>query len=391
MRMLAIRNTVKSLLIVIILAAFSLPQPSYSQQDISEYEKRLRKIAEQMKDIRKKINKEDKKKSSILSRLAKIGFSKDLIRKEISFYSTQLKKANEELTPIKERIPQLKVRLKKEKESIEEILVTMYKFGRLSYIEVLLQVEDIGDLISESKNLILLAQYQENIIDNYMGTLDELRTTEESLEEKKKEIVNLIQKNEKKRQELVAQERKSKALVREIEKNKETHTKMLEELNDRAEQLQILIKKLLKEEISFPAPLVPLYEKKGKLPWPISGKLVTLFGLRRHPQFRTITMNNGIEISPQKNMIVKSIHPGTVVYTDYFQGYGNLIIIDHGMTYYSLYGHCSEFLANKGDFVKAEQPIAIVGDISSLKGTTLYLEIRYKTKPLNPLQWLKRR
>ena len=90
-------------------------------------------------------------------------------------------------------------------------------------------------------------------------------------------------------------------------------------------------------------------------------------------------------------MIVKSIHPGTVVYTDYFQGYGNLIIIDHGMTYYSLYGHCSEFLANKGDFVKAEQPIAIVGDISSLKGTILYLEIRYKTKPLNPLQWLKRR
>ncbi|MCK4430315.1 MAG: hypothetical protein KAW19_03340, partial [Candidatus Aminicenantes bacterium] len=87
--MLAIRNTVKSLLIVIILAIFSLPQPSYSQQDISEYEKRLRKIAEQMKDIRKKINEEDKKKSSILSRLAKIGFSKDLIRKEISFYSTQ--------------------------------------------------------------------------------------------------------------------------------------------------------------------------------------------------------------------------------------------------------------------------------------------------------------
>ena len=167
MRMLAIRNTVKSLLIVIILAIFSLPQPSYSQQDISEYEKRLRKIAEQMKDIRKKINEEDKKKSSILSRLAKIGFSKDLIRKEISFYSTQLKKANEELTPIKERIPQLKVRLKKEKESIEEILVTMYKFGRLSYIEILLQVEDIGDLISESKNLTLLAQYQENIIDNY--------------------------------------------------------------------------------------------------------------------------------------------------------------------------------------------------------------------------------
>ena len=90
-------------------------------------------------------------------------------------------------------------------------------------------------------------------------------------------------------------------------------------------------------------------------------------------------------------MVVKSVHPGTVVYNDHFRGYGNLLIIDHGMSYYSLYGHCSDFLVNKGDSVNEEQPIAMVGDISSLKGTTLYFEIRYKTKPLNPLQWLKRR
>jgi septal ring factor EnvC (AmiA/AmiB activator) len=102
-------------------------------------------------------------------------------------------------------------------------------------------------------------------------------------------------------------------------------------------------------------------------------------------------MNNGIEISPIKDMIVKSIHPGTVAYTDHFQGYGNLIIIDHGMSYFTLYGHCSDFLVKKGDPVQADQSIAMVGDYSSLKGKTLYFEIRYKTKPLNPLQWLKRR
>jgi septal ring factor EnvC (AmiA/AmiB activator) len=118
---------------------------------------------------------------------------------------------------------------------------------------------------------------------------------------------------------------------------------------------------------------------------------VTWFGLKRHPKFNTITMNNGIEISSQNNAIVKAIHPGLVVYTDYFQGYGNLIILDHDMSYYSLYGHCSEFIAKKGDAVPAGHPLAIVGDIGSLSGTTLYLEIRYRAKPLNPLQWLKRR
>ncbi len=61
------------------------------------------------------------------------------------------------------------------------------------------------------------------------------------------------------------------------------------------------------------------------------------------------------------------------------------------MNYYSLYGHCSEFLVEKGDFVKTGQPMALIGDMGSWKGEALYFEIRYKTKPLNPLQWLKRR
>ena len=75
-----------------------------------------------------------------------------------------------------------------------------------------------------------------------------------------------------------------------------------------------------------------------------------------------------------------------MAYTDYFEGYGYLVIIDHGLTYYSLYGHLSsEFLVKKGDFVKEEQPIATVGEFGSLKEETLYFEIREKTDPVNPL------
>jgi len=103
-------------------------------------------------------------------------------------------------------------------------------------------------------------------------------------------------------------------------------------------------------------------------------------------------LNNGIEIAPQKNAsIIQAIHAGKVVYADYFEGYGNLLIVDHGMTYYSLYGHCSEFMVSPGDIIKAEQPIALVGDSGSLKGRCLYFEIRFKTKALDPLKWLNRR
>jgi septal ring factor EnvC (AmiA/AmiB activator) len=334
-----------------------------SQQDVSEYQERLAKISQQIEQLR---------------------------QKEISLYGIQLERTNRELSSLNKSIAELEAKLDEEKQSIEKILITTYKFGKFNFLQFMLKAENVGTLISENKNLTILAQYQEKIISNYMETLDKLETAEKELQTKKKEASHLIRNAEKKRKELQAQERKNRVLINEIKKNKNLHLQTLEELKVRAQQLLILIEKLLKEEISLPINLIPLYEKKGKLPWPIEGKVISKFGLQRHPQFKTTTMNNGIEISPRKNyVIVRSIHPGKVVYSDYFQGYGNLIIIDHGMSYYSLYGHCSEMLVKKGDLVKAEQPIALVGDIGSFEGDSVYFEIRFKTKPLNPLQWLK--
>jgi len=387
-------NAVLSILffILFITSSFSV-QSASSQQNVSDYEKKLIEISEQLTDIRKKISKEEQKKSSILSRLNRIGLNKTLIKKEMSFYNTQLKKSDLELSSIQKKIPDLREKLDKKKASIEKILVTMYKFGKFNTFDFLFQVNDIGGLISESKNLTLLAQYEDNFIKDYISTLEELQEAEGDLDKKKQEISQLIKKAKEKREEYDHQETRYKTLIGEIDRNKETHLKTLEELKDRAEQLQNLIKKLQREEISLPKTLVPLYEKKGKLPWPLSSrKIITRFGTSRHPRFNTVTQNNGVEISPQKDAVVKAIHDGRVAYADYTSGYGFMVIIDHGLSYFSIYGHLSsEFMVEKGDFVNVGQSIGVVGDFGSLKADTLYFEIRYKTEPVNPLQWLEGR
>lgn len=361
-------------------------------QDVSEYQKLLDKISDQIEQIRAKIKGEEKKETTILSRLEMIGFNKKLIKKEISLHTIQQRKANRELSSIKKQIPPLKAKLSKGKKSVERILVTTYKFGKFSFLQLMLQAKDVGTLISENKNLTLLAQYQEKIITDYLEALNQLKQTEEKFEGKRREISRLIRIARKKRQDLAAQETKNRALIRETKENRKVHLQTIEELKERSEQLQVLIKGLLEEKISFPFPLVPLWEKKGNLSWPIEGKVITSFGLQKHPKFKTVTVNNGIDISPDKNeTVIKAIHAGKVVYCDYLSGYGDLIIIDHGMTFHSLYGHCADFLVKKGDIVKAGQSIAEVGDIGSLKGITLHFEIREKTKPRNPLHWLERR
>ncbi|NOR53243.1 MAG: peptidoglycan DD-metalloendopeptidase family protein [Candidatus Aminicenantes bacterium] len=381
------RLTVLTLLVVSLCS-----QGISSKQDVSEYQKLLDKISDQIGQIRAKIEGEEKKETTILSRLDMIGFNKKLIKKEISLHTIQQRKANRELSSIKKQIPPLKAKLSKGKKSVERILVTTYKFGKFSFLQFMLQAKDVGTLISENKNLTLLAQYQEKIITDYLEALNQLKQTEENVEGKRREISRLIRIARKKRQDLTAQETKNRALIRETKENRKVHLQTIEELKERAEQLQVLIKGLLEEKISFPFPLVPLWEKKGNLSWPIEGKVITSFGLQKHPKFKTVTVNNGIDISPDKNeTVIKAIHAGKVVYCDYLRGYGDLIIIDHGMTYHSLYGHCADFLVKKGDIVKAGQSIAEVGDIGSLKGITLHFEIREKTKPRNPLHWLERR
>jgi septal ring factor EnvC (AmiA/AmiB activator) len=361
-----------------------------AQQDVTEFEKRLAKVNEEIRLLRTRIGEVTKRESEVLSQLERIVLGRKLVRNELAALNLQHEKLNAELASTRERIAGLREKLRGEQRSIEKTLVTLYKYGKFDFLQFVLQAENMSAVFSESRHLTLLARHQQDIIASYLKTTADLQGAEADQERQKAEVAGLIAEAGRKRQELEAQEAESRALVQQIRRSREKYEQALEEQKDRAQQLQGLMDRLASQEIVLPFRFVPFYEKKGKLPWPISGKVITRFGVE--PYLNTRTMNNGIEIAPPKDTaVIRSIHPGKVVYADYFQGYGNLLIIDHGMNYYSLYGHCDEFTVSKGDFVREEQPIAVAGDLGSLKGVCLYLEIRYKARPLDPLQWLKRR
>ncbi len=375
-----------------LILALVLARTVFAQQDLTDLEKRLATIKEAVRSLQARIQEENKKESTLLSQLDRIAFNKKLIRSELELYNVQMQKTSQEIALVKRDIAGLKGKLQRERLAIEKTLVTLYKYGRFDFLQFLFEAQNMSAVFSEARNLSLLARYQQEAITSYMKTLSELSAAEEAQRSKRAELARYIQEAGQKRKDLEAQEVENKALIQEIQRNIKTYQKALEEQNDRAQHLQSLMDKLASQEIILPFKFVPFYEKKGKLPWPIAGKVITRYGLEKHPQFNTVVMNNGIEIAPRKDeSVIRSVHSGKVVYADYFQGYGNLIIIDHGMNYYSLYGHCADFLVNRGDFVRVDQPIAEVGDSGSLNGLCLYLEIRYKTKPLDPLQWLKRR
>lgn len=386
-----IRHPALSLPLFILIITFGRPARA-QQQDISEFEKRVAKINEQIKDLKAKIAEEGKKESSVLSALAKSGMTRELLRKELKANSMILEKTESELKAIKTDIVERQSLLDRERVAVERTLITLYKFGRFDFLEFALKTNRLETLLSQNKNLSYLARYQDASLQHYVLALEELRSAENRLDAKKSEVGELLRISGEKKKAIEEEERRNRELAEKIRNNRKSYEQVLGELHQSAGQLQELIRKIGSQEYSLTFNLIPLYEKKGKLLWPLEGKIITAFGLQKHPRFNTTTLNNGIEISPKKGRIaISAVHPGRVVFSDDFQGYGKLVILDHGMGYYSLYGHCSEFLVGKGDAVKAGQPIAMVGDTGSLKGECLYFELRFKTKALDPLQWLRRR
>ncbi len=375
-----------------ILALFVSGQSPPPKQDVSDFEGRMNRLNTQIRDIKARIAAESRKESSILSELVRLDLNRRLILKEIATQNLQMNRTTDELGVLKTETAKQRLELEENQEAVEKTIVTLYKFGRPDFLEFILQAEDLETILRESKNLGRLAEYQNDAISGYLRTLGLLRENEIRLESKQRELAALLEATTLKREELEAETRKNLDLVDRIRRNKSAFERTVSELVESSDQLQGMLKRVINNEWILPGPFVPLNERKGQLSWPIEGRVITWFGFQRHPRFNTIIMNNGIEIVPRKDItLIQSIHPGKVAYADYQGGYGNVIILDHGMGYYSLYGHCAEFLVGTGEMIKDGQPIALVGDTGSLNGECLYFEVRHRSEALNPLQWLKRK
>jgi len=126
---------------------------------------------------------------------------------------------------------------------------------------------------------------------------------------------------------------------------------------------------------------------RGKLPWPVDGRLLARFGETRGDDVRTKW--DGVMISASAGSQVHAVHGGRVVFADWLRGAGLLVILDHGNGYLSLYGHNQTLLKSAGDVVKAGDAIATVGTSGGQSTPALYFAIRQQGKPTDPSQWCR--
>jgi murein hydrolase activator len=185
-----------------------------------------------------------------------------------------------------------------------------------------------------------------------------------------------------------ARERRGRALVS-LETESKSRAKELERLKEQQGGLEKLVRELrraLERIDKFPTDSKDAFARlRGKLAWPVAGRLVASFGQTRAGGVKW----DGVLLAGTQGTPVRAVYHGRVVYADWLSGLGLLTIIDHGDGYLSLYGHNERLYKEVGERVTAGDTIATLGDSGGRPRPELYFEIRKAGKPVDPRPWFK--
>jgi septal ring factor EnvC (AmiA/AmiB activator) len=348
-----------------------------------------KKIQKEIKTHKKKLDEVKKRESSILNEIENT--NKELKKAEsyLRRYKKELMVIELKIAEVESKILQNKNIIEKYNEWIKRKLNAIYKYGQNSDVVMLFAgTDDASQIIRRLKYLEYITAYEHRVLGNYRESLESLKEKETELQALRAE---LIKNRERVRVQEAALEKKKKdkeVLIVSIRKEGSSYKKMLEELKDASNRLLEIIKESERRDAYLAKGFSRL---KGKLPWPLEGNVAIPYGTQKDPQFNTPIFRSGTYIQSDNDLFAKAVHKGKVVFAEWFKGYGQLVIINHGDGYHTLYGSLAEIFTKVGDIIDNNQKIGRVGNSGILNSSGLYFEIRYKGKPLDPLQWLKKR
>lgn len=209
--------------------------------------------------------------------------------------------------------------------------------------------------------------------------------------EARREVMNRMEASERARleasqraEEAHGRRQQQQAVLDALKERRGTYTRMVAALEQaRAELLEAIA--------SMPPPAAGLGgfgARRGNLSWPVRGEIEQGFGLQTDARFGTRVQHKGLDLRAARGERVLAPHPASVGYAGWFRGYGNLIVLDHGEGYYTLYAHLDSLAVERGEQLEQGAELGRVGSTGSLKGAFLYFEIRSGAKALDPTEWL---
>lgn len=346
----------------------------------------LDNIKDRINKIRSQLSSEESKKNRIQLKLQESEQRIIELRRKITVINSEKRAITNKITAFRDRQEMLLEKKRRHQKVLAEQLRSAYKSGKESKIKLLLnqqEPEKVGRLLSYHKYLNIA---REKKINELQGTIEEMKTVREQIKDEVWQLSLKEEALEREQQVLVKENSLRKNLMSQINSNIDTKSRNLKQLIADRRKLSNLIDKMdAPSEKTVSLGNSDFAKNKGNMRWPVRGKVSKSFGSRITGDLR----REGIVINASQGSAVRAIHSGKVVFADWFQNKGLMVIINHGNGYMSLYAHNKSILNQVGDQVDSGEKIAISGKTGNVQQPALYFEIRKDSTPLNPSKWLK--
>jgi septal ring factor EnvC (AmiA/AmiB activator) len=434
---------------LIALALICLLNPAFADDERAQTQKQIDAARQDVIELQKALSKLQEEKTGVQKDLRGTETEMGKLEKQVEVLQQELKKTEVELQRLDQEKKKLQSQRVEQQRLIAIQARAAYQSGRQEYLKLLLNQQHpekfartltyydymsqarLAQLHSFNETLRQLAGVEKNIdlqqaqllvqkstLDSDRDDLDKVRQERQKVlaklnqdykardqklqarQQDQADLAKVLKTIEETlaRQAREAEEARQKALIaaREAEEKRQREAQALAERNNTRDDRKDDSDEAPRRPVKSPGALVSsagvsyggaFADAKGKLPWPVDGRLLARFGEARGDDARSTW--DGVMINAAAGSQVHAVHGGRVVFADWLRGSGLLVILDHGNGYLSLYGHNQSLLKQAGDVVKAGEAISTVGNSGGQEATALYFAIRQQGRPSDPAQWCR--
>lgn len=356
-------------------------------EDMSHYQNKLEKLQKSIAKVQQHLKGTQKKRSHVITELK-------TLEVEISKNSLKLKELKNKISnnrhrerKLKDELKQLNKQLGEQRAALSEQIRAAYSMGHQQNLKMLLNQQDPSQAGRTQAYFNYLNRARQQQIGLFLSTFELKKQAEVELNKTLETQNRLLSTQKDKKRQRQKQRFQRQKLLTELSKkieNQESTLSSLESSRGRIENLLKSLGELLADIPTSPSENRPFLSLKGKMPWPVKGRFINKFGQPKN--YGDLTWN-GVLIKTDLGTPVQVISHGRVAFSDWLQGFGFIIIVDHGDGYMSLYGHNESLFKQMGDWVQAGEVIATAGDSGGQPTSGVYFEIRSRGKPVNPSKW----
>ncbi|MBK9161766.1 MAG: peptidoglycan DD-metalloendopeptidase family protein [Nitrosomonadales bacterium] len=319
--------------------------------------------------------------------------------RKLAEIAAQQHDADNRLGELQARLRQLNDRMTEQRSQLGKLLYQQYLGGRQEYLRMILSDQNPSQVARDMQYYRYIAHGRADWLVALRDDFTALDAVRAATREQREQLASLRTEQSAQKKILEKEQRTRKVMLHKISLQLRAQRREIGRLQRNENRLASLVEKIT-EMLAQPKSGTlfrndnlpdnrfdgkPFEQLKGKLALPVRGEVTNRFGT---PRPDSTILWKGLFLRTSSGQAVKAIASGRVVFADWLRGFGNLLIVDHGKGYMSLYANNETLYKQVGDMLHGGDTVAAVGNSGGNENYGLYFELRHKSKPLDPIDWL---